>query len=282
MKKKSFFLHAIIVVVLLSSCSPANQPKSAAPSDIVEQTEQQPTDTIVENKTEVPKEENSTVTPEKKDPVETPTPEKEEVLPEKLKAPDYTNLIIWGAPKSPIDLGIDLTKAFVNEVLLKAEPIRPSEAASADYPLSCLLYQDGTYTEYLIDLAVKQLKFGEDQYRLNDSAVVTLSEMLAPTDMDQGSMTAVELNKLIFDKEDGFYIRVTATYPDRIFAVLTDDPTVSVEILTEDIPPTNETVVVASMKYWKSADGKQLLFDQTAEVTTDEGWRSRFHKDGDQ
>lgn len=278
--KKSYVL-IVVAGLLLSACSPANQPKSAAPSDVVEQTEQQPTDTIVENKTEVPKEENSTVTPEKKDPVETPTPEKEERLPEKLEIPSYTHLIIWGAPKSPIDLGTDFAKLFANEVLLKAEPIRPSEAASADYPLSCLLYQDGTYTEYLIDLAVKQLKFGEDQYRLNDSAVVTLSEMLAPTDMDQGSMTAVELNKLIFDKEDGFYIRVTATYPDRIFAVLTDDPTVSVEILTEDIPPTNETVVVASMKYWKSADGKQLFFDQTAEVETGEGWRSRFQKDGD-
>ena len=278
--KKSYVL-IVVAGLLLSACSPANQPKSAAPSDVVEQTEQQPTDTIVENETEVPKEENSTVTPEKKDPVETPTPEKEERLPEKLEIPSYTHLIIWGAPKSPIDLGTDFAKLFANEVLLKAEPIRPSEAASADYPLSCLLYQDGTYTEYLIDLAVKQLKFGEDQYRLNDSAVVTLSEMLAPTDMDQGSMTAVELNKLIFDKEDGFYIRVTATYPDRIFAVLTDDPTVSVEILTEDIPPTNETVVVASMKYWKSADGKQLFFDQTAEVETGEGWRSRFQKDGD-
>ena len=278
--KKSYVL-IVVAGLLLSACSPANQPKSAAPSDVVEQTEQQPTDTIVENETEVPKEENSTVTPEKKDPVETPTPEKEERLPEKLEIPSYTHLIIWGAPKSPIDLGTDFAKLFANEVLLKAEPIRPSEAASADYPLSCLLYQDGTYTEYLIDLAVKQLKFGEDQYRLNDSAVVTLSEMLAPTDMDQGSMTAVELNKLIFDKEDGFYIRVTATYPDRIFAVLTDDPTVSVEILTEDIPSTNEPVVVASMKYWKSADGKQLFFDQTAEVETGEGWRSRFQKDGD-
>lgn len=278
---KKYFAIILVAGLLLSACSPANQPKSAAPSDVVEQTEQQPTDTIVENKTEVPKEENSTVTLEKKDPVETPTPEKEARLPEKLEIPSYTHLIIWGAPKSPIDLGTDFAKLFANEVLLKAEPIRPSEAASADYPLSCLLYQDGTYTEYLIDLAVKQLKFGEDQYRLNDSAVVTLSEMLAPTDMDQGSMTAVELNKLIFDKEDGFYIRVTATYPDRIFAVLTDDPTVSVEILTEDIPPTNETVVVASMKYWKSADGKQLFFDQTAEVETGEGWRSRFQKDGD-
>ena len=278
---KKYFAIILAAGLLLSACSPANQPGSAAPSDVVEQTEQQPTDTIVENETEVPKEENSTVTPEKKDPVETPTPEKEERLPEKLEIPSYTHLIIWGAPKSPIDLGTDFAKLFANEVLLKAEPIRPSEAASADYPLSCLLYQDGTYTEYLIDLAVKQLKFGEDQYRLNDSAVVTLSEMLAPTDMDQGSMTAVELNKLIFDKEDGFYIRVTATYPDRIFAVLTDDPTVSVEILTEDIPSTNETVVVASMKYWKSADGKQLFFDQTAEVETGEGWRSRFQKDGD-
>jgi len=262
---------------LFSGCSPANQPGSAKPSDIVEQTEQEYTDTIVDNKSEstkTPKEEVPTATPEKTEPVETPNSEKEEPLPEKLKVLDYTHLTILGGKNGPAYLDVHHAKTFVDEVLLKAEPIKSSEAQSADYPLSCLLYHDGTYAEYLVDSVARQLKFGEDQYRLSDDAIARLSKMLEPSDMDLSSMAVVELNKLIFDKEDGLYIKVTAAYPDRIFAVLEEDPTVSVEIQTEDIRPANETVVVASMKYWKSSDGKQLFFDQSAEISTTGNWES--------
>ena len=144
--KKSYVL-IVVAGLLLSACSPANQPKSAVPSDVVEQTEQQPTDTIVENKTEVPKEDTTSVSPEKKEPVDS-SAKKEETLPKKLSVPDVAVSTVRDTRGNSISFGKEYTKIIADQVLLQAEPIKASAAKDGDYRyIIQLFHSDGLYTE---------------------------------------------------------------------------------------------------------------------------------------
>lgn len=254
MKKR--YILIFITCLLLSACSPANQPKSAAPSDMVEQTEQQPTDIITENR------------PESID-----TSEKEESLPKKLSLPEAAVSSVIGSNGS-ISFGKDHTKILADQVFLLAEPITASAAKEADYPyIVQVFHSDGLfYGEYAVDLQAKQLRADQAYYQLSDASVVAMKSLLEPPKTELESMGLVTLNKSFCDQEDGIHITTTAIYPGFFVAVLKEDPSVTVVISTEQSLVTDEPYVIDWKEYRISTDNTLLYFEKPNYIVREIDW----------
>ena len=94
-------------------------------------------------------------------------------------------------------------------------------------------------------------------------------------------MQLITFDKNDFEEADGIHVITAAIYPDRVIATLKNDPSVSVLILTEEDLVTCEEYVMEYSQYWKSSDGKQLLFDTPDYMCYADQWPSKFEKDGD-